>query len=149
PLGCFRLLLGEQVAAKLPSLPQIHQQYLCLGVGIAGAVDRIQPLAGRFDDQPCVIGWKRELADDPFRELRLVRVEHTGADADPYLLAERALRPELFTCPGGIGGHGLADWLDVMQALAESAAAADLLFWLRLVIQIQARHAAQFPGCFL
>src|SRR5690606_41758860 len=77
------------------------------------------------------------------------RVEHAGADADPYLLAERALRPELFTCPGGIGGHGFADGLDVLQALAESATAADLLFWLRLVIQIQARHAAQFPGCFL
>src|SRR5690606_41685582 len=73
PPGRLRLFWSEQVAAELPSLPQIHQQYLRLGVGIAGAVDRIQPLAGGLDDQPGVVGWKRELADDPFRELRLVR----------------------------------------------------------------------------
>src|SRR5690606_26522584 len=110
--------------AKLATLPQVHQQDLGFGVGIAGAVDRIQTLAGSFDDQPCVIGWKRELADDPFRELRLVRVEHAGADADPYLLAERALGAQLLRSPGSIRGHGFADGLDGVQALPECPAAA-------------------------
>src|SRR5690606_11201538 len=99
--------------------------------------------------QPGVVGWKRELADDPFRELRLVRVKHAGADANPNLFAQRTLGAQLLRSPGGVGGHRLADGLNGMQALTEGPAAADLLFRLWLVFQIEPWHAAPLPGGFL
>src|SRR5690606_41401618 len=76
PPGRLRLFWSEQVAAELAALPQVHQQDLRLGIGVAGAIDRIQPLAGGLDDEPGVVGRIWQPANDTLREFRLVGIEH-------------------------------------------------------------------------
>lgn len=60
-------------------------------------------------------------ADDAFGEPGFVGVEHAGADADAYALAQRLLGTQFLAGAGGVGGDGFVDRGDVTQAVAEHA----------------------------
>ena len=99
--------------------------------------------------QPHVVGGIRQIHHHPVGILRLLRVEHASADADPHLLAKRALGAEFLRGTHHVGGHRLFDGRQLRQPLAEHATAADLLLWRIWLVQRQATRAAQLPGRLL
>lgn len=80
-----------------------------------------------MDDQAGVVCGVGQLAHNALGELGFIWVEHAGADAYPHLFAVRALGAQLLAGAGGVAGHRFAQLLGVVSALAEGAAASDLL----------------------
>src|SRR3990167_11380903 len=59
------------------------------------------------------------------------------------------LLPQLLAGSRGVGSHRLTNRWELSQALAEHAAAADLLLGWRGILQLETWRAAQLPGSFL
>lgn len=112
---------GEEVVGVFAALAEVHQQYFGFAEGEALSIDKLQPGNGRAGDVAGVVGGVWQFADDAFGEPGFVRVEHTGADADAYALAQRLLGSQLFTGARGVGGDGFANGGEFAQAVAEHA----------------------------
>ena len=75
--------------------------------------------------------------------MRLVRVEHSGANSHSHAFADRALRTQFLSRATCVGGHRLLDRCQLRQPLAKHSTATDLLLRRVSLIQLEAGRAGE------
>lgn len=112
-------------------------------VPVAIAPDHIQQVGDLVEQNAGVVGGYCQLGGGLVAVVGLVAVEGAGSDKDADRATAALFCPELFAGPGHVVGQGLIHGSSVGDALAEAAAADDLLFGIGLDGEVGTGVASQ------